>query len=841
MAVERFADDLEDLSEEQASIQVEISYDVIKLLSEQLYASPLKAIEELVVNSWDAEASRCSVLVNLDADRPLIAVFDDGHGMNTEELKNLWHIGVSNKTEIASNRKQIGKFGIGKLASYAVARRATYVSKSAEGIYAVSINFEDFADATTEHGTTDPITLKIRRVDSPESLLASRSFQRSAEALRINGTDIDLDDAASWTLVILEDLKERAYRLEIGRLRWVLQTAMPLATDFALYLNSEIVRSSKESYKKTVEFRVDELDDFRLQDLSAVTGETWERKDGCLVSPSFPSGISGEVYVTERSLYSAGGKSEDLGRSHGFFVRVHNRLINETDPLFGARPLSFKTWNRFAAIIEADDLNPYITASRDDIEQSDIKRELRSLLIQLFNQARDRHTDLERQRESDDKKKKEGERDGVSPDLVERPLADALSGDRDGGDNGAAPNHDSQRPSNRWIMLDEIEDLASLQELIDQLYSTQERQQSYQFAYSPSGREGPAFRFNANTATFTLNEDHELVQEYSEEPGSRHLLETVAVAETLLEVYLREAAIDGEVVAEILERRDTLLRALAQDESYSLTALAASVRESADVWRDLEVALVGALRALGFSARHISGSGTPDGLANYEIHGAGSVSFTLEAKSSKDVPELSQLDFAGLRSHYEAAEADGCLLVAPTYPGIDDEESEVATRARQQRVSCWTIEQLATVVEAAERREINAVRLQDIVLRSFAPTDVASSIAELLSPSYDNTDLYSAILDSLVGLEGRLPGTPRNVSLVAGEVSRLDAFGSIELTEISDALVALARSSKGMLHVKDSGEVVVMGQIDELRRRLSHMTGETSGPRRRGTFRQREE
>ena len=78
-------------------VQVQVSYEVVKLLSEQLYATPVKAIEELVVNSWDAEATNCSVFVELDGPHPLIAVFDDGKGMTLRELEDLWHIGVSNK------------------------------------------------------------------------------------------------------------------------------------------------------------------------------------------------------------------------------------------------------------------------------------------------------------------------------------------------------------------------------------------------------------------------------------------------------------------------------------------------------------------------------------------------------------------------------------------------------------------------------------------------------------------------------------------------------------------------------------------------------------------------
>ena len=80
-------------------------------------------------------------------------------------------------------------------------------------------------------------------------------------------------------------------------------------------------------------------------------------------------------------------------------------------------------------------------------------------------------------------------------------------------------------------------------------------------------------------------------------------MEALIVGEALLEVYLHAAHVAPEVINELLDRRDTMLRSLAADESYSLRALAAGLRDAAQSANDLEVALVGALRALGFSTR----------------------------------------------------------------------------------------------------------------------------------------------------------------------------------------------------------------------------------------------
>jgi hypothetical protein len=117
-------------------VVVSLSNELVGLLSDQLYQSPVKAIEELVINSYDADAKECRIFVpSPDDDKTnYIVMYDNGVGMDRDGLVNLWQIGRSNKREIEiqkrRKRKQIGRFGIGKLATYAVANQLTYITKS---------------------------------------------------------------------------------------------------------------------------------------------------------------------------------------------------------------------------------------------------------------------------------------------------------------------------------------------------------------------------------------------------------------------------------------------------------------------------------------------------------------------------------------------------------------------------------------------------------------------------------------------------------------------------------------------------------------------------------------
>ena len=94
------------------AIEVWISYEIIKLFSEGLYQSPHKAIEELVTNSFDADASRVFVLIpRTGEDAPVeqdsLWVIDDGTGMDADGLHTLWRVADSQKYESEATAKGI--------------------------------------------------------------------------------------------------------------------------------------------------------------------------------------------------------------------------------------------------------------------------------------------------------------------------------------------------------------------------------------------------------------------------------------------------------------------------------------------------------------------------------------------------------------------------------------------------------------------------------------------------------------------------------------------------------------------------------------------------------------
>ena len=232
-------------------IPVHISYEIIHLFSEGLYKSPHKAIEELVTNGYDANATRVHILLpeaaqdGANANLPLW-VIDDGHGMDVEGFRQLWRIAESKKaTMTAQNgRSVIGQFGIGKLASYVLAWNLTHVSRVDNRFLFTSMNFHDVTGKRLTD--TEPISISLREVteDAAREHLAGIEDRDSAAWEFMFGKG---SHSVSWTAAALSDFKDLYGLLQTGTLRWVLSTGLPLHSDFQMWLNGVQLTSSKET------------------------------------------------------------------------------------------------------------------------------------------------------------------------------------------------------------------------------------------------------------------------------------------------------------------------------------------------------------------------------------------------------------------------------------------------------------------------------------------------------------------------------------------------------------------------------------------------------------------
>jgi hypothetical protein len=360
--------DFSTIGKQVGDIDVRLSYKIVELFSEGLYASPNKAIEELVANSFDAGAQKVAVFLPADfhAQGATIAVLDDGEGMDSGGLRQHWLIGISNKralSKLPKARAQIGRFGIGKLATYVLAERLTHISKKDGRFYSTSMDYGRI-DRRTDEGVEPktPIKIGLLELTEPQTEEALAAWTNTAAFKGCGFKLFGKGAAPSWTFAILSSLKDKVHEIRRGTLEWVLRTALPLRDDFAIYLDGNRLEPSKSGKgrikrwvlgKDIVELSKPAPDDLepredKTQPLDSDKRFGLDHKD--------LGRITGYAEAYKDLLT---GKSDDLGRSHGFFVFVLGRLINVVDGHFGIKPdeLRHGTFGRIRVVVHMDGLD----------------------------------------------------------------------------------------------------------------------------------------------------------------------------------------------------------------------------------------------------------------------------------------------------------------------------------------------------------------------------------------------------------------------------------------------------------------------------------------------------
>ena len=372
---------LESVGKKIDDIDVTISSRIIELFSAGLYSSPNKAFEELICNSYDAFASKVAVYSPDDptVSNAYIWVCDNGEGLDASELKQLWKIGESLKRkdkERDKKRLQIGQFGIGKLSTYILARKLTYISKKNEQYILATMDYNLI------NNDVNGIKIDEREISEDEAKLIADEYIKSE---LLNFKLFGEKASKTWTISLMTELKPKASEIKPGRLKWLLSTALPLNPGFQLKFNGAEVESSKVKtpiMKKWIIGKEDQTLDKIDGAVSRVEKDA-DGKEKYYVDLLNIRGINGEFILYEDSLVE--GKSSNLGRSHGIFLSIRGRLINLDDPLLGMEAFSHGAFNRTRIIINADELDDNLTSTREAVRDSLPFTQLKEYIKKKFN------------------------------------------------------------------------------------------------------------------------------------------------------------------------------------------------------------------------------------------------------------------------------------------------------------------------------------------------------------------------------------------------------------------------------------------------------------------------
>ena len=722
-------------------VSLNVDYRIIEHFSRHLYDSPNKAVEELVANGFDAFATEVLVFTpgKYTADR--ILVWDDGESMNVKGLKELWWIAKSPKSESPKSgervekrngkeRKIIGKFGIGKLASYAVGEVISHVCRHQKEFYLVSI---DYATVYGSKRVQAPIIRlpEDRAVELVKSLFSG--FPPSAEGM------LQRD---SWTLAVVEKLK--VADLPPGRLTWVLGNGMPLRPDFSIKVNEEAVRSRLE---KRAEVNWDfgskqVVDAINSRWRDAVkdgtvrsstesdrkTGVEYGRKTG--LDPAAPlkavpfvqfpnlGQVWGQVRLFDETLLKF--RAHDHGRSHGFFLIVRGRLVNPDDEkLFNPDP-SFQSFYRSQFILFADDLDEALLADRQRLRLDErTQQEFEILQKALSGIARTTIEERDRKQDEDQSTR------SVLP-------------------TGSRIHY--RDPLNALLFRAPEEDRADF----DPAAVTVERKEL--------GEDDPisvvAFQENA----FHVNSRHPYYsavgKRFGQSKAAREFLrafDLFAISERLLEGHLFNVGIPEDEIKEIVAWREGLFRRLAASYEKTPEMIGEMHRTSYVGGRGFEKALCAVFEDMGFSAEHDGGSGKEDAFVVATV-GRESYNFTVEAKGSKGDIDNSTANVSGAANHRDQVGAEHALIIARKFAGFaaagSDRNVAVLEECRTTgRVSIMELDSLEKIHGAISRFSYPLPLLKDVFVTLETPRDKLSRIDGLVKPveGFDCSKLLNQI------------------------------------------------------------------------------------------------
>jgi hypothetical protein len=811
----------DNIGRETSEFSIEIGARLLEQFSGLLYSSPQKAFEELISNGWDAGADYVDVRIPTDLSAPgaTMTVLDNGSSMDEQGLEQLWHIAFSPKRgrPLQNGRKIIGKFGIGKLATYSLTNKLTYICKAADGVIRrVTMDFGRLDDLQKENPghLLRQTPLKVYEASEEEVRTALKGVYDGAVILKLIENDCPLpareaiDDefgaeasalqkppSGTWTLVVLSGLKQMGRELKLGILRRMLEAALPFGSEMAICLNGELLASSKidaavqQQWVIGRDLKPDfvEIEEENGEDTAGAVKKKTKIpvKSGLTPVPHIEiedvGCITGRVWLFENEI--TGGKSEERGASNGFHVNVLGRVVNQSDPSFGETNLSHAAWARFRMAVRADGLNEFLATDREKFLERRPLTIFRAFLRRAFNDARN---------------------------AFDSDPAVALP---DGGDVLVKSLGVLSLNPLRNVVSETLAKQAALPDLFDESGITNREEKRREWREKTAENIANALgevkyekladdsfvKFRIEDSTIVVNKEHPFVAEHSGSRAVRELMRTVAMVNLLTDMYTLDIGVEPATLENIRNYRDMLMRyrALQSRQSGTLIAkLLLQTQNESSQSKKLEAAVTDAIRYLGYEVEPLGKSGEPEGIARafgapvptsptQQTRRQPLYTFTYDAKSSKhEVAETGNINHAAIAEHRDRYKADHALVVAPGYS-----EGANATRCAQQKIAPMTARDLGRLLEYTVRfGAIPVTKLRE-VLQIYDPKKVEKWVTDLETWIKGQRPLtIDTFINALEHLRGKVPD-----ALHVGVISLIvrETLGALSVRDPD--VIALAR------------------------------------------------
>ncbi|WP_181691325.1 ATP-binding protein [Natronomonas sp. LN261] len=785
---------------DDTEITIEINGNILREVSSQLYDNPRRAIEELVCNSYDAYATECYVSTPNDED-DVLQVLDNGKSMDEDELGDMWEVAGGPKQKLAEKgvereiegRKQIGRFGVGKLAAFAIGSELTHVATVDGTTRIISVS----QGAIRNQSFTDPPTTKIWEVEEDRARELLGSY--------LDGIPDPWEkDWESWTLAVVDDVDEEntGRRLKPEHLNRMIRTAIPLEADFEVARNGDKIQprnltesvdvkldiSQDEEYQTKLkkelqkfwsEYRedIDDEDDVpdRLLNLDpvyddshyAVDSEELEDSNGtpepnALKIPKLGV-VHGEAAIYSETLTPRKLASRDI-YDHGHKVRVRGKLLNRTDPLFGTSPKSHKFWNRFRSEFEMPVLDDDLLVQRDTLQDGVHKEVSKKVLDSVFNILRTR---------ADEEEETDPGRFGhhlhtLSPGKAGEALA-GLTGE------------DAEFPEGGWDDVDV--ELAEFE------------------------KTDSAVEYDDSDHAIYINDNHPLFTALEERNAPTKLRKVVGEALAGNEIafgYLTFSGVRKDLIQDGKDISETALeiasRYIEDPFDYHKEQVKKMSHETDDPF---EESIVDALNELGVTTDHMGGSGDSDAVAKFATpDNEEDIVISIEAKGAEEGSvSHSEANIATIREHMQQDECNHALLVAREFTKRGTEKNEdgeyvdsklINQLGMYEDVSAINIEAFQHLLETHRDTPLDHRQLQKILTNQKHPEELVGFIDECAQAMPAEPEVMYRVLEVAWEIQKQDDRSQR-IGLIMGEVDIDDnhVISILDAAQVSTGMVVL--------------------------------------------------
>lgn len=801
------------IGKKTGDIEVSISYKIVELFSDGLYSSPNKAVEELVANSFDAGAKRVHVLVPPDIadgrNDASIVVIDDGSGMGPDELRQHWRIGVSDKRARASpphGRLQIGKFGIGKLATYVLASRLTHIGKRDGKYFTASMDYGLIGqDQNADVSANKTVQIPLRELTCQE---AEQAVSQHARPFGFQEYDMPLfgeEGPESWTVCVMSDLKPKAADIKPGRVEWILGTALPLSSDFSVWLNGKKIESRRLSGNRIRRWVIGK-DLKEIPKPAPEADKDYDRgKTADLAHGVKMPGVGRVTGYAEAYRYPLPDCSAE-NRSCGFFVYVRGRLVNVADGHFGipANELRHGTFNRFRAVVHMDYLDDGLRSTREAIADGPALRKSRDLLRGIFNYVR---AEIEtHDREEDPASRLAGRLAAGRSSLSRKPLALLARSVAEG------------RIKSRHLTVPAHESDGEREEFLSEFATRMESPDGFVTKISvDDGSAGdPIAKFDTESMALKINASHPFVSAFRDEFTSRRHaqpLELLAMAEILYEAHMHYEGVEHGRLENLLDGRDCLLRNLAAESRHqSPFSIANDLANSPDP-KKLEELVCDAFRSLGFDVKPIGGKNEPDGVATAVLpadcdNNPQRYAVSLEAKSSSAPISAQGIGVSDIVRHGLARQCDHVVVVGPGFRTTkEDSASErnirEATADKPITITLITIADLAELIKQRPVKMLGLKKIRELFEKCTLPDQCREWIQNVKDQNVEHPQ-FRTILETVKSIADESDEEPVRYNGLRLVLSRMNPPVKYKRDkDLGDVCKAIAQMSQGAVWADD--------------------------------------